>query len=111
MRSSLSGGFHGLIPLIRSIEVLEELAANFNRTWKNVLAAVNSTVIHAFPNFQNGSRVLQALFTRLVVYYQSFVELWQRRFGAARPNVEPVAVQAVLLELKVRGKPSRISRL
>ncbi|KAI9016791.1 Sac2 family-domain-containing protein [Hyaloraphidium curvatum] len=80
---------------------LEEIAAAFNRTWKNVLAGVNTTVIHAFPNFQNGSRVLQSIFTRLVVYYQNFLDLWQRRFGSQKPSVAPVNLQTVLLELKV----------
>ena len=84
-----------------SPESVEDIASNFNRTWKNVLSSVNSTVIHAFPNFQNGSRVLQTLFTRLVVYYQSFFDLWQRKFATSKPVTEPVAVQTVLMELKV----------
>ena len=83
------------------LESLEEIAAHFNRTWKTVLASINTTVIHAFPNFQNGSRILQALFTRLVVYYQSFTELWQRRFGPNKAGTSPVNLQTVLMELKV----------
>lgn len=89
---------------------LEEIAVNFNRTWKAVLSTINTTVIHAFPNFQNGSRILQALFTRLVVYYQSFVDLWQRRFGpdgAGAGGVVPVNLQTVLVELKVRFSRDR----
>ncbi|KXS13007.1 Vps52-domain-containing protein [Gonapodya prolifera JEL478] len=79
---------------------LELIASDFNSIWKTAISEVNQSVLQSFPNLTNGVRVLQAVLTRLIVYYRQFLEIWQRRFTARGTSVSPVGLQVVMLEIK-----------
>ncbi|KAI8927959.1 Sac2 family-domain-containing protein [Entophlyctis helioformis] len=78
----------------------ERIAAEFNNTWKSSINAMNNSIIQAFPNFQNGARILHAALTQLLLYYRRFLTCWERRFNGIKPKVQPVGIQSLMVEIK-----------
>merc|ERR1712096_400534 len=56
----------------RSQEYIGRIIAGFNSRWKNSLDAVNKEVLSSFPNFKNGTEILQMALTQFVQYYHRF---------------------------------------
>lgn len=82
-----------------SIEIpdLERISAHFSQTWRQSLKSINASVIQYFSNFKNGTTVLHAVLGQLIVYYQKFLDIIEKR-GASR--IQPVGVQTVMVEIK-----------
>jgi hypothetical protein len=96
----------GTVPVDqRDGELFDRVAADFNAHWPRHLATLNASVMASFPNFQNGARVLDAVFARFLQYYSRFLALWDKKFVQANPpvkraRVQPVGVQTVMVEIK-----------
>ncbi|TPX48681.1 hypothetical protein SeMB42_g02918 [Synchytrium endobioticum] len=68
---------------------------------KDVNSIPSEKFDESFPNFQNGARVLQSVLTRLVLYYQRYMTLYEKRFGNGKKRqVQPVGIQSLMVELK-----------
>jgi hypothetical protein len=81
------------------------VANDFNTNWKPALGSLNQSIMKSFSNFQTGTRILQKALTDLVVYYQRFIGLWEKRFGGGlsggrMPKAAPIGLQSVLVEIK-----------
>jgi hypothetical protein len=47
----------------------------FNGRWKNALDDLNKEVLNSFPNFKNGTNILQQALTQFVQYYHGFYKI------------------------------------
>ena len=56
----------------RSQEYIGRIIGGFNSKWKNSLDAINKEVLSSFPNFKNGTEILQMALTQFVQYYHRF---------------------------------------
>lgn len=83
----------------------DKVAGEFNNSWKNAIGNLNSSVMNSFPNFQNGSRILDSVLARFLGYYTRYLQFWERKFvheGSVnkRPKVQPVGMQMMMIEIK-----------
>jgi hypothetical protein len=78
----------------------EKICTEFNASWKNHLQTINGSVVQSFPNFQNGTRILHAMLTQILVYYKKFLGFWELRMRDVRPNVMPTGIQSIMVEMK-----------
>ena len=47
----------------------------FMAGWKKSLDEINKEILNLFPNFKNGTNILQATLTQLVEYYHRFQKI------------------------------------
>ncbi|KAL2914393.1 Vacuolar protein sorting-associated protein 52 [Polyrhizophydium stewartii] len=78
----------------------ERIANDFNNSWKTSINAMNNSITQAFPNFQNGARILHTAMTQFLVYYRRFLACFERRFNGKRARVQPVGIQSLMFEIK-----------
>ncbi|KAJ3309539.1 hypothetical protein HDU76_003578, partial [Blyttiomyces sp. JEL0837] len=78
----------------------ETVASEFNNAWKPIISDVNNSVLQAFPNFQNGARILNAVLTQMLIFYKRFMVLWEKRFTGKGRKVHPVGIQTIMVEIK-----------
>ena len=52
---------------------IASIIAHFNSSWKSSLDSLNGEVLNSFPNFKNGTNILQQALTQFVQYYHRFV--------------------------------------
>ncbi len=78
----------------------EKIITEFHQNWKAHLQKINTSIISSFPNFQNGSRVLEATFTQLLVYYKKFMAEWDKKFVTEKAGVQPIGIQMLMQEMR-----------
>jgi hypothetical protein len=81
-------------------ERFEKVASEFNNTWKSSIAEINGSILQAFPNFQNGARILHSALTQILLFYKRFLTLWEKKFTGKGRRVHPVGIQSVMVEIK-----------
>lgn len=82
-----------------TIDKLERISTEFNNGWKTHINNMNTSILQAFPNFQNGARILHAALTQFLLYYRRFLALWEKRVGK-KSKVQPVGIQSLMVEIK-----------
>jgi hypothetical protein len=55
---------------------IASIIAHFNSSWKSSLDSLNGEVLNSFPNFKNGTNILQQALTQFVQYYHRFVAIF-----------------------------------
>ena len=82
------------------------LIRNFNAGWKASLDKVNGEVLGSFPNFRNGTNILQQALTLFVQYYHRFHQiLGHAAFQAHPERAALINVHQLMVEVK-KYKPS-----
>ena len=72
-----SGGRPGLD--VRTLEPrIGGIISHFNSAWKSSLDSLNGEVLNSFPNFKNGTNILQQALTQFVQYYHRFFYVSER---------------------------------
>ncbi|ORX50460.1 Vps52-domain-containing protein [Hesseltinella vesiculosa] len=76
---------------------LEQICTHFNQQWRSSISAINVSVVQYFSNFKNGTAVLHAVLGHLIMWYTKFLTIMDAH---PIPNVQPVGVQAVMVDIK-----------
>ncbi|KAL7753618.1 Vacuolar protein sorting-associated protein 52 [Sorochytrium milnesiophthora] len=79
----------------------ERVSDDFSNKWRQHLATLNASVAQTFPNFKNGTAVLQAVLSQVAVFWSRYHVLLDKRFKKGVPfRSQPVGVQNVMVEMK-----------
>ncbi|KAH9248799.1 hypothetical protein BASA81_013545 [Batrachochytrium salamandrivorans] len=79
----------------------EQLSEEFNNSWKATINAMNGSITQAFPNFQNGARILHVAMTQFLLCYRRFLTCYERRFSQGKKaRVHPIGIQSLMVEIK-----------
>ena len=90
----------------RSQEYIGRIIAGFNSRWKNSLDAINKEVLNSFPNFKNGTEILQMALTQFVQYYHRFHKIVSGLNPSACPNRDQlINIHQLVVEVK-KYKPN-----
>ena len=82
------------------------IIVGFNARWKNSLDAINKEVLNSFPNFKNGTEILQLALTQFVQYYHRFHKIVSGDSSKASPNRDQLLnIHQLMVEVK-KYKPS-----
>ncbi|OAJ41656.1 hypothetical protein BDEG_25222 [Batrachochytrium dendrobatidis JEL423] len=82
-------------------EKFEQVATDFNATWKSTINNMYISITQAFPNFQNGARILHTAMTQFLLFYRRFLTCFERRFSQGKKSrVQPVGIQSLMVEIK-----------
>ena len=83
------------------------LAINsFMMGWKRSLDEINRDILNLFPNFKNGTNILQATLTQLVEYYHRFQKiLTQHPFRNVPARADLINIHQLMIEVK-KYKPA-----
>ncbi len=65
----------------------------FNGRWKSSLDELNKEVLGSFPNFKNGTNILQQALTQFVQYYHRFYKIM------TMPELNPVSERHQLINV------------
>ena len=71
-QSGRSGGGGGSGDLRNQESKIASIICHFNSSWKTSLDSLNGEVLNSFPNFKNGTNILQQALTQFVQYYHRF---------------------------------------
>eukprot|EP00041_Stephanoeca_diplocostata_P036773 m.1355056 g.1355056 ORF g.1355056 m.1355056 type:complete len:700 (-) comp24932_c0_seq37:2552-4651(-) len=88
-QEELAAPFGGLINFVREVEQTKSrkqtvtvdehrvntLNFNFARDWKPAITEIEGNIMKSFTNFKNGTAILQAALTQLVVYYERYIAI------------------------------------
>ena len=78
----------------------------FNSGWKNALDEINREVLGSFPNFRNGTGILQQTLTRFVQYYHRFHQVMSHAAFSAHPDrAQLINIHQLMVEVK-KYKPN-----
>lgn len=77
---------------------LDFITTEFNQKWRGSLQNIADSITAAFPNFQNGARILHTALTHYVLLYKRFLALVDESRG--KTKVTPIGLQTVLVEIK-----------
>ncbi|XP_046653328.1 vacuolar protein sorting-associated protein 52 homolog isoform X1 [Daphnia pulicaria] len=114
--------FEGLVRFVKDCEVMltrglnealrnEERRATqtinaFMAGWKKSLDEINKEILNLFPNFKNGTNILQATLTQLVEYYHRFQKiLTQHPFRNVPARADLINIHQLMVEVR-RYKPA-----
>ena len=87
-------------------ENVSVLLRNFNAGWKRGLDAINQEVLSSFPNFKNGTQILQQTLTQFVQYYHRFHKVMSHAAFAPHPDrAQLINIHQLMVEVK-KYKPS-----
>lgn len=116
VEETLMPSFGGMIAFVKEVEPLletapakvtvdnvriERIVRTFSAEYKRAIEALNSDVVVSFPNFKNGTAILQAVLTQLIVYYQRFHNaLGKPPFKNLPIRNELVNIHYVMVEIK-----------
>ena len=92
---------------------IQTLIKSFADGWKRSIDAIDSDVMRSFPNFKNGTAILQEALTQLVLYYERFVALLKQVRGGQEGKRTPllcVFLRALRLSLFSSAVRSRSER-
>ena len=85
---------------------LSALIAEFNAGWKSALDAINKEVLGSFPNFKNGTNILQQALTAFVQYYHRLHKVLSYPAFSAHPDRSKlISVHQLMVEVK-KYKPN-----
>lgn len=83
----------------------EKVAKDFASNWRSALAELHQNSLQNFSNFKIGSLILNEILKQVVGYYQMFTVYWDKKFPPnAKPAVQPVLLQQIVLEIKSKYK-------
>lgn len=78
----------------------------FMAGWKKSLDEINKEILNLFPNFKNGTNILQATLTQLVEYYHRFQKiLTQHPFRNVPARADLINIHQLMVEVR-RYKPA-----
>ncbi len=87
-------------------ENVSVLLRNFNAGWKTALDSINQEVLSSFPNFKNGTQILQQTLTQFVQYYHRFHKVMSHQAFAAHPERSHlINIHQLMVEVK-KYKPN-----
>jgi len=93
----------GIVPRVDHA-VADTLARDFTRTWKQAMAAINSSVSRYFANPRDAMEILKQVLTQLLMYYTRFQEIIKRCFADSPLERSLVRVQEIFAEIKVYSR-------
>lgn len=73
----------------------------FNNKWKSALDQLNQEVLGSFPNFKNGTNILQQALTQFVQYYHTFHKI----MSSSNEQYPLINVHQLIVEVK-KYKPN-----
>lgn len=80
--------------------------SSFMAGWKKSLDEINKEILHLFPNFKNGTNILQLTLTQLVEYYHRFQKiLSQHPFRNVPARADLINIHQLMVEVR-RYKPA-----
>ena len=92
--------------LIREEGDVLKIIQNFNRDWKASLDEINNDVLSIFPNFKNGTNILQQILTTFVQYYHRFHKILSLAvFANSQCKKQLMNVHQLMVEVK-KFKPT-----
>lgn len=87
-------------------EQVTVLLRNFNSGWKKALDSINQEVLGSFPNFKNGTNILQQTLTQFVQYYHRFHKVMSHPVFASHPDrSQLINIHQLMVEVK-KYKPN-----
>ena len=79
---------------------------SFNGKWKSALDELNKEVLGSFPNFKNGTNILQQALTQFVQYYHRFHKIMAMpEFSQSAQQYPLINVHQLIVEVK-KYKPN-----
>ena len=92
---------------LRSLETKAgPIILSFNGKWKTALDNLNKEVLNSFPNFKNGTNILQQALTQFVQYYHRFHKIMSSNELSHCVQQYPlINVHQLIVEVK-KYKPS-----
>lgn len=80
---------------------VERLVRGFATSWKKAIDQISGEVMRSFDNFKNGTQILQAALTHLILHYQRFQTVMsQAPFKHLPVRSELVNIHHVMVEVK-----------
>ncbi|TRY62008.1 hypothetical protein TCAL_08474 [Tigriopus californicus] len=74
---------------------------DFNVRWKKALDGINSEILGSFPNFKNGTSILQQTLTQFVQYYHRFYKIMSHpQFSSHPERSQLINVHQLMVEVK-----------
>lgn len=74
--------------------------------WKKSLDDINKEILHLFPNFKNGTNILQLTLTQLVEYYHRFQKILSLHpFRNVPARADLINIHQLMVEVR-RYKPA-----
>ncbi len=102
----LTSSVDGNRALDHEAENVSVLIRNFNGGWKNSLDEINREVLGSFPNFKNGTSILQQALTMFVQYYHRFHKILSHQTFSEHPDRNQlINVHQLMVEVK-KYKPN-----
>ncbi|KAJ3372895.1 hypothetical protein GGF31_001432 [Allomyces arbusculus] len=88
----------------------EPVVHRFNSEWRTLLSDLAAETLRRFSNFRHGAVVVQAVLAQVVVYWQRFHVLLDKRFGKgpAPFKTQPIGPQNVMVEIKKYKAPGGV---
>ena len=87
-------------------DYIGRIIISFNSKWKNSLDGINKEVLNSFPNFKNGTEILQMALTQFVQYYHRFHKIVSGMNVVTCPNRDQlINIHQLMVEVK-KYKPS-----
>jgi hypothetical protein len=82
------------------------LLRSFNSGWKKSLDSINQEILTSFPNFKNGTNILQQTLTQFVQYYHRFHKIMSHHAYSTLPDrSQLINVHQLMVEVK-KYKPN-----
>lgn len=82
------------------------ILVSFNSRWKNSLDELNKEVLNSFPNFKNGTSILQQALTQFVQYYHRFYKIMSMpELSACAAKHNLINIHHLIVEVK-KYKPN-----
>lgn len=79
---------------------------NFNAGWKSALDRINQEILGSFPNFKNGTTILQQSLMQFVQYYHRFHKVLSHHVFVSHPDkAQLINVHQLMVEVK-KYKPN-----
>merc|ERR1712194_120317 len=83
---------------------VEEIARDFERTWKSHMASLHTAVMNSFANFNNGLEILKQSLTQLLLYYTRFQKCLHKLNLLKLVQDQIVPNATILQEIKVYSR-------
>jgi len=85
--------------LRRYAQKVPNIIESFSSNWKQAIEKINNEVMQTFPNFKNGTNILQMTLSSLVQYYHRLHRVLQHEVFAQYTN-QLVNVHTIMIEVK-----------
>eukprot|EP00095_Tigriopus_kingsejongensis_P003158 maker-scaffold791_size96783-snap-gene-0.31 protein:Tk03158 transcript:maker-scaffold791_size96783-snap-gene-0.31-mRNA-1 annotation:"vacuolar protein-sorting" len=85
----------------RELREVSSILRDFNVRWKKALDSINSEILSSFPNFKNGTTILQQTLTQFVQYYHRFYKIMSHpQFSSHPDRSQLINVHQLMVEVK-----------